>query len=536
MAREAEVFDYIVVGGGSGGCTVASRLSESSTTGAKASVCLLEAGNDGTSALFRMPSAVAAILPTPINNWAYETEPQPGLNGRKGYQPRGKTLGGSSAINAMLYIRGHQSDYDHWADLGNRGWSWNDVLPFFKKSEANSRGGGAFHGTAGPLSVSDQIKPRSIARAFIKAGQEIQHPFNKDFNGETQHGFGMYQVTQKDGERCSAASAYIHPYLSRTNLEVKTRAVAQRITIDNGRATGVVYRQNGELKEVRARREVIFSGGTFASPQLLMLSGLGPASHLRSHNIEVIRDIPGVGQNLQDHVDYVTAYKSSSKDMFGLSARGITDITKAIFQWRKHRTGILTSPFAEAGAFLKSDQTLQRPDLQLHFVVGIFDDHLRKLHFGHGYSCHVCVLRPKSRGFVELSSANVAHAPKIDMGFFSDESDLDLMVKGFKMMRQVLEAPALTGWRGKELYSANISSDADIRSIIRQRADTVYHPVGTCKMGNDKMAVVDDKLQVHGIGNLRIADASIMPTIVGGNTNAPTIMIGEKCAEMISAF
>ena len=529
MNNEIETFDYIIVGGGSGGCTVASRLSENPKT----SVCLLEAGGDGTSVMIRMPSAVAAILPRPILNWAFETEPQAGLNGRKGFQPRGKSLGGSSAINAMLYIRGHSSDYDHWKELGNKSWGWDDVLPFFKRSENNERGGGELHGVGGPLNVADQVSPRSISAAFIKAGEETQYPVNADFNGQKQAGFGMYQVTQKDGERHSAAAAYIHPVMDRNNLTVKTNALAHRIIIEDNQAVGVAFEQNGKLQEIRARGEVILAGGAFASPQLLMLSGIGPGDRLRNQGIEVKHNLPGVGQNLQDHIDYVSAYKSPSRDLFGLSLAGGASLVKSIFEWRNNRTGMLTSPFAEAGAFIKSDPLLDRPDLQMHFVVGIVDDHSRKLHLGHGFSCHICVLRPKSRGSVELATADVSRPPKIDMGFFSNEEDLDLMVKGFCIMRQVLEAPALDAWRGKELYTENVHSDQDIRAMIRQRADTVYHPVGTCKMGSGDMAVVDDQLRVHGVKNLRIADASIMPTLIGGNTNAPTIMIGEKCAEMI---
>ncbi len=531
MSVEQEIFDYVVVGGGSGGCTVAGCISGDQ----EKTVCLLEAGNEGTGVMIRVPSAVAAILPTSINNWSYKTTPQQGLNGRRGYQPRGKALGGSSAINAMLYIRGHPSDYDHWADLGNRGWGWNDILPFFKKAENNSRGEDQYHGTTGPLSVGDQVAPRAAARAFIRAGQELQYGFNPDFNGESQEGFGMYQVTQRDGERCSAAAAYIHPVLDRVNLDVRTRAHVLEILIENGQATGVRYSQNGIEKTVMARKEVILAGGAFGSPQILMLSGVGPGDHLNSHGIKVRHHLPGVGQNLQDHIDYVAAYKSSSRDLFGLSFGGAIDITKAIFQWRTQRTGMLTSPFAEAGAFMRSDPTIDRPDLQLHFVVGIVDDHARKLHLGHGFSCHVCILRPQSRGSVTLASPKASEDPDIDMGYFSNPTDLDLMVTGFRKMRQVLEAPALAPWRKKELFTTGMESDDEIKAVIRQRADTVYHPVGTCKMGSDSMAVVDDQLRVHGVERLRIADASIMPTIIGGNTNAPTIMIGEKCAEMIKA-
>ncbi|MEL6966657.1 MAG: GMC family oxidoreductase N-terminal domain-containing protein [Pseudomonadota bacterium] len=530
MGEELE-FDFVVLGGGSGGCTVAARLSEDP----RVTVCLVEAGGPGDSVLFRAPAAVAAILPTPFHNWAYKTTPQAGLNGRRGYQPRGRTLGGSSAINAMLYVRGHRGDYDEWRDLGNPGWGFDDVLPYFKKAEANSRGETALHGATGPLSVQDQRSPKAITRAFMEAGQQLQVPLNDDFNGETQEGIGQYQVTQRDGVRCSAAAAYIQPNLNRPNLHIMTKSRVERLVLENGRATSARVRTKGGTKTIKARREIVLAGGAFGTPQLLMLSGIGPANHLQQMGIPVAVDAPEVGGNLQDHIDYTTAYKSKRRDVWGLSLGGTVDLVKAIFEWRRSKTGALTTPFAEGGAFLKSSPDIDRPDLQLHFVVGVVDDHMRKLHLGHGFSCHVCVLRPKSRGTVRLSSPNVKDAPAIDMGFFSRDEDLDLMLKGFRRMRQILEAPPLEPWRHKELYTAGVEDDAGLKSIIRDRADTVYHPVGTCRMGSDATAVVDPQLRVQGISGLRIADASIMPRIIGGNTNAPTIMIAEKCADMMRA-
>jgi len=526
---DATEFDYIVLGGGSGGCTVASRLSEDPSV----TVCLVEAGGDGSGVLFRAPAAIAAILPTPFHNWAYKTTPQAGLNGRRGYQPRGRVLGGSSAINAMLYVRGHQTDYDEWRDLGNPGWGFDDVLPYFKKAEGNARGASDLHGASGPLCVQDQRSPKPISEAFIEAGRQTQIPVNEDFNGATQEGIGRYQVTQRDGVRCSAAAAYIEPNLDRPNLHILTKARAERVMIENGRATGVVVSVSGNSRSLKARREIVLAGGAFGTPQLLMLSGIGPAEHLREMGIDVVQNAPHVGQNLQDHVDYISAYKSKRRDVWGLSAGGTVDLVKAIFEWRKSKTGALTTPFAEGGAFLKSDPSIERPDLQLHFVVGIVDDHMRKLHLGHGFSCHVCVLRPESRGSVKLASPDVRKAPEIDMGFFSKQVDLDLMLNGFKKMRQILEAPALSPWRHKELYTEGVEEDAALKTIIQNRADTVYHPVGTCRMGGDENAVVDPQLRVRGVEGLRIADASVMPRIVGGNTNAPTIMIAEKCADMM---
>lgn len=522
-------FDYIIVGGGSGGCTLAGRLSEDP----RISVCLIEAGGPGTSPIIRTPSGVASVLPTPLFNWAFKTVPQEGLNGRRGYQPRGRALGGSSAINAMLYIRGHQRDYDEWRDLGNLGWGWDDVLPYFKRAEGNGRGEDELHGADGPLSVSDQRSPHAITDAFLEAARENQIPMNGDFNGSRQEGIGKYQVTQKNGERCSAAAAYIIPNLNRANLTVMTKTRASKVNFQDGRAVSVSTFGKGGNKTLNARREIILCGGSFNTPQLLMLSGVGPAEHLRSHGIEVVADRPEVGENLQDHIDYVTAYKSGLKDTFGLSFKGLAELTSAIFEWRKHGTGKLTSPMAEAGGFVRSSPDLDRPDLQYHFVVGALDDHLRKIHFGHGFSCHVCVLRPKSRGRVQLNSAKPTDTPLIDMGFFSQRDDLDLMTKGFRMMRQLLESPALEPWRKKELYTANLSTDAELEQIIRNRADTVYHPVGTCRMGSDEASVVDPELRVRGVKGLRVADGSIMPRIIGGNTNAPIIMIGEKCADML---
>lgn len=526
-----DTFDYIVVGGGSGGCAVAGRLSEDPSV----SVCLIEAGGDGRNVISRMPAGVAAILPYPILNWALKTTPQPGLNGRRGFQPRGRGLGGSSAINAMLYIRGHPSDYDEWRDLGCDGWGWDDVLPYFKKAEDNSRGADDYHATGGPLSVTEHRSPHAISDAFIEAGQQNQIPRNDDFNGAMQEGIGYYQVTQRDGERCSAAAAYIHPNLDRPNLTVLTKTRAEKILFEGTRATGVCVREKGKTKTIKAGREIILSGGAFHSPHLLMLSGIGPAEHLRQHGIDLIVDRPQVGENLQDHIDYITVHRSKRKDVFGLSLTGARDLWRGIQDWRRDGTGILTTTFAETGGFVKSQPDLDKPDLQYHFVVGMVDDHNRKLHLGHGFSCHVCVLRPKSRGNVRLESSAPTKNPLIDMGFLSERDDLDLLLKGFHSMRQILEAPALAPWRGEELYTAGIDDDAALEKIIRDRADTVYHPVGTCRMGNDADAVVDSKLRVNGVQGLRVADASIMPRLIGGNTNAPTIMIGERCADMLRA-
>jgi choline dehydrogenase-like flavoprotein len=524
-----EEFDYIVVGGGSAGCVVASRLSEDS----KVSVCLLEAGGPGNTWVVKAPIGIAIQVPSKTNNWAFETVPQPGLNGRVGYQPRGKALGGSSAINAMVYIRGHRSDYDGWAALGNTGWAYDDVLPYFKKAENNEAIHDSYHGAGGPLNVADLRTPNPFQDHFLEAGRLLQLPVTDDFNGADQQGLGAYQVTQKNGERWSAARAYIEPNLSRTNLKIVTGAQARKILFDAKRATGVEFNRDGKAETMSARREVILSSGAFQSPQLLMLSGIGNAPDLKSVGIEVVRHSPGVGQNLQDHIDFAFSYRSKSLDNFGISFAGLRRLWKEIGRYRREGRGMITSNIAECGGFLKTDPNLSLPDIQLHFSMGMADNHGRSRHLGHGFGCHVCLLRPKSRGTVMLNSADPAAPPRIDPKFYDHPDDLDVMVKAFKITRRIMDAEPLAKWRTAEMYSENIRSDDEVRTILRNRSDTVYHPVGTARMGTDDGAVVDPQLRVNGVEGLRVVDASIMPTLIGGNTNAPSIMIGEKAADMI---
>jgi choline dehydrogenase-like flavoprotein len=527
------MFDYIVIGGGSAGCVLAARLTENP----EVSVCLIEAGPADKSVLIHCPAGLALLAQTGQAGWGFQTVPQPGLNGRRGYQPRGKVLGGSSSINAMCYVRGPREDYDRWAAEGNAGWGFDDLLPYFRKSEHNERGGDALHGSGGPLNVMDLAQPNRFGPVFVDAAAQAGYRRNPDFNGPTQEGVGLYQVTHKGGERWSAAKAYLTPNLARRNLTVMTGAHTTRVLLEGRRAVGVEVRVAGALTQIKVRREVLLCAGSLQSPQLLMLSGVGPGAQLQRHGIAVAHDLPGVGANLHDHVDVVQVVDTPGvTELFGLSFTGALNAIKGMFEWRSARRGLLTTNFAEAGGFIKSAPDEALPDLQLHFVIGKLIDHGRKTVFGHGYSCHVCLLRPKSRGALTLASADPYTAPLIDPNFLAEPDDLARLVRGFKAMRRILQQPALAGYRGRELpASAGAQTDAQIEAFIRGHADTIYHPVGTCRMGSAANDVVDTDLRVHGMEALRVVDASIMPSIVGGNTNAPVIAIAEKAAELIKA-
>lgn len=532
---EAKEFDYVVIGGGAAGCVVASRLTEDPTV----SVCLLEAGGPDNSALIQAPLGFAATAALGIHNWNYNTVPQTEFNGRRGFQPRGKVLGGSSSVNAMVYTRGNPQDYDNWVALGNPGWSYNEVLPLFKRAE-NSECFGAtdYHGTGGPLNVCYLRSPSTINQAFLDACVEQGLPRTTDYNGASQFGCAPAQVTQKDGERCSAAKAYITPHLARPNLTVITQAHTQRVLLEGTRAVGAEYRQGDLTAQVRARREVILSGGAYGSPQLLMLSGIGPAHHLQQHGIPVVHNLPGVGQNLHDHVTAVLIYRTQLKEStFGLSWSGLTRIVRSIFEWRNLRSGVITSNVAESQAFLFADKSESAPDIQLALCTGIVDDHTRKNHLGHGYTLHVTLMRPKSRGSVSLKSANASDAPLIDPKFLSDPRDMETLVQGTQIGYDIMQSHAFEPYRGKMLYPLDRNNPAQIKEYLRDHADTEYHPCSTCKMGplSDPLAVVDSTLRVYGMQNLRVVDASIMPQLITGNTNAPTIMIAEKAVDMILA-
>ncbi len=524
-----ESFDYIVIGGGSGGSAVAGRLAVDGTR----RVCLVEAGGRNDNILIKTPGFMPFIRNSA--NYKYDTVPQKGLNGRIGYQPRGKGLGGSSAINAMVYIRGHRWDYDNWAAMGCTGWAYDDVLPYFRKSEANERGADDYHGEGGPLFVSDQRSPNPTSHAFVEAAAALQLRTNTDFNGETQEGFGLYQTTQRNGERWSAARGYVEPLREQGNFAIRTKTLVDRLVVEGGRVTGVMVRQGRRSEMLYAKRGVILSAGAFNSPQILMLSGIGPAEHLKQQGIDVVLDKPAVGSDLQDHIDYVSGWQTESDVPIGGTIKGTLKMAGAIVEHRRKRTGAMTTCYAEAGGFWKVMPDAETPDVQWHFVPAVLEDHGRENVKGYGFSLHACVLRPESRGTVRLGSKKASDAPVIDPNFLDDDRDIAVLREGIRLSHRIADAPPLQAFEPTDRHPVDLNDDEALDEMIRNRADTVYHPVGTCRMGSDDDAVVDPTLKFKGLDGLWIADASIMPKIVSGNTNAPSIMIGERCADFVKA-
>ncbi len=524
-------YDYVIVGAGAAGCVVANRLSED----AENSVLLLEAGGKDWNPLIHMPVGFTKLT-TPDVNWGFSTAPQPQMDNREMHYPQGRTLGGSTSINAMIYIRGHRNDYREWERRGNAGWGYEGVLPYFKKSENNERLNNEFHGIGGDMNVTQQVQTNKLTKAFVRSLQELGIPFNHDVNGAEQDGVTFYDVTMRDARRESSSTAFLRPASQRPNLDVSTRSQATKLIVENGRAVGLQFLKKGKPQTVRVRKEVILSGGAVNSPRLLLLSGIGPADELRRLGIEVVHDLPGVGKNFQDHMDvYLTA--ETAPVSYNMEDRPLRAMKHGI-QYLAFKTGPVTACVAEAGAFVRSSDKVENPDIQIHCLPAYVIDHGRMRIKGHGVTINTCNLRPKSIGEVTLRSADPTDRPLINPNFCGDPEGYDwkISIEGFKWGRKILQAEAFKPFIKKSyLPDDSVQSEEQIRKYIKQWSKTDYHPVGSCTMGNDEMAVVDTELKVRGIQGLRVIDASIMPTLISGNTQAPSIMIGEKGAAIVRA-
>jgi choline dehydrogenase len=523
-------YDYVIVGAGSAGCVLANRLSADPDV----RVLLLEAGGPDSSPYVHMPAGLARLVGNRRIDWQYYTEPEPELLGRRLYWPRGRVLGGSSSINAMCYTRGHRHDYDEWAELGADGWNYASVLPWFRKAEDQAHGASEYHGAGGPLSVEDLRFRNPLSAVFVEAAAACGLPRNPDFNGALQEGAGFYQVTQRNGRRCSSAVAYLRPARRRANLEIATRSLATRIVFEDKRAVAIEYRRAGELHVARAGREVLLAAGAIASPQLLLLSGLGPADELRALGLAVVADSAEVGRNLQDHLDFCTLSKCTRAITYDLNKWQELAVG---LRYLLTRSGPGVSNVAEAGGFARTHLAPDgRPDIQFHFVPAQLDDHGRNRLSGHGYTVHSCMLRPRSRGHLALRSILPTDPPRIHAAYLSEAGDVDTMLEAMRLAREILHAGPFAPYRGAEIFPGEgVTTRQGLEQVLRRKAETIYHPVGTCRMGRDPRSVVDCDLRVRGVEGLRVIDASVMPRLIGGNTNAPTIMIAEKAADGLLA-